>query len=93
MTLPAVNHRSVISKAATQVVVGGLDIFHHDGVQRLKLPESLAQVLVGIDFFVPASRLGMHYAIDAVPQRIPLTVKDEEDGKFKSNARPGLARG
>ena len=38
--------------------------------QRLKPPESLAQVPVGVDFFVPASRLGMHHAIDAVPHYI-----------------------
>src|SRR5215472_18632290 len=62
--LPAIDYLLITEAVGPHVVVGSLDVFDHRGAQRLKLPECLAQVLVGVDFFVPTAGLSMHHTID-----------------------------
>ena len=68
--LPAID-RCLISKAVrAQIVVGGVDVSDHGGVERLELGPDFAQVLIRIDLLVPATGFGMHHAVDAVPHNV-----------------------
>src|SRR6185369_811180 len=68
--LPAIDDLSISEAVGPHVVRGSLDVIDHGGAQRWKFAECLAQVLVGVDFFVPPAGFRMHHPIDAVPKDV-----------------------